>query len=174
MKQMRCVRSEIVPLIREVCQKLTGHAHDNEVRLLLGTAAAESGLIFRKQLEDGPARGLWQMEVRTATDIFDRYLAYRAVRYSALAAIWLDIEKMPYFLFPVDEDLSRHLEKYDDFACAMARIHYLRDPDPIPTSQTGRAEYWKRVYNTPAGAGTVDHYLEMWKSCGCDELMREV
>ena len=36
-------KAELVPLIRDVCTKLTGHAHDNEVRLMLGTWAAENG-----------------------------------------------------------------------------------------------------------------------------------
>lgn len=33
MERMQDIRKEIVPLICRVCIKLTGHAHDNEVRL---------------------------------------------------------------------------------------------------------------------------------------------
>jgi hypothetical protein len=161
-----------VPLIKDVCQRLLGHANDNEVRLLLGTAAAESGLIFRKQHDGGPARGLWQMEEKTALDIFINYLYYReGSRFMPLLEIWLDLFTVPYFT-PSEDEFNNHLMNYDDFACAMARIKYLRDPAPIPDTLQGQAEYWKRVYNTPAGSGTVEHYLEMWDECGCEELMR--
>lgn len=170
MKYMQDVRAEIVPLIRDVCQRLMGHVNENEVSLLLGTAAAESGLIFRKQLDDGPARGLWQMEPRTGVDIFEHYLKFKPAFHMTLMSLWIDLRHVPYWT-PAIQDMIFHLEINDDFACAMARIHYLRDPDPIPDSVEEQARYWKRVYNTPAGAGTVEHYLEMWESCGCAELL---
>lgn len=174
MKQMRNVRAEIVSLIKTVCLKLTGHANDNEVKLLLGTAAAESGLIFRKQLDDGPARGLWQMEPTTAYDIFQNYLAWRRPLWLDVREIWLEVRSMPSshpLWVPMRTELEYHLEKCDDFACAMARIHYLRDPHPIPDALEGQAAYWKKVYNTPAGAGTVEHYMARWEACGCEDLL---
>ena len=176
MKQMRNIREEIVPLIKETLQTLTGSASDNEVSLLLGTAAAESGLTFRKQLGGGPARGLWQMEpgMTGAQDIFENYLRYpnRRRLYDNLTLIWFELDGVPYWT-PKVADLEFHLEINDRLACALARIKYLRDPDAIPESVKGQAGYWKRVYNTPAGAGTAGHYLEAWESCGCAELLRE-
>jgi hypothetical protein len=41
-----------------------------------------------------------------------------------------------------------------------ARLKYRLIPDPIPLSVIGRAEYWKKYYNSYAGAGTVQHYIE--------------
>lgn len=169
MKRMIDVRAEIVPLIRDVCMKLTGHATDNEVALMLGTAAAESSLIHRKQIGGGPARGLWQMEPETGEDCFIHYLAFKHELRKKLVEVWLEIhssiQTIPYL-----EDISHHLEHYDDFACAMARIKYLRDPDPIPGTLEGQAAYWKRVYNG-GGKGTVEHYLRQWESCKCSELL---
>lgn len=175
MKQMKHVRNEIVPLIRDVCQKLVGHAHDNEVRLLLGTAAVESSLIHRKQLGGGPARGIWQMEVATARDIFRGYLSRKCDPlkddlWFRFAHIWLKLVSVPIWDITKIE-LVYHLEHFDDFACAMARVKYLRDPDPIPDTVEGQAHYWKRVYNTPAGKGTIEHYLSQWCACGCEALM---
>jgi len=170
MKQLKHVKSEIRWLIVDVCQQLTGHSHDNEVCLMLGTAAAESGLVFRKQFNDGPARGLWQMEPATGRDVFIHFLAFKHELRARLVEMWFEIhssiQSIPYI-----EDIEHHLECYDDFACAMARIHYLRDPDPIPDTLQGQAEYWKRVYNTPTGAGTVEHYLSMWDQCRCEEVL---
>lgn len=170
MKQMKHVRAEIVPLIRDVCWQLTGQVYENAVRLLLGTAAAESSFTERRQREDGPARGLWGMEPETAWDIFENYLRFSFTRHEKLVKLWLDFENGTH-LRPVQSDLARHLEKYDDFACAMARVKYLRDPDPIPETLEGQAEYWKKIYNTPAGAGTVEHYLSQWEACNCKELL---
>ena len=39
------------------------------------------------------------------------------------------------------------------------RLHYLKNPDPIPPTIQGRAKYWKKFYNTSAGAGTPAEYL---------------
>lgn len=173
MIQMQNIRAEIVPLIRDVLIKLTGRAHDNEVKLMLGTAAAESGLVHRRQLGGGPARGLWQMEPTTGQDIFATHLIRHRYqeRFNKLMDIWLEIGIAVFTPYIMDIDI--HLGRYDDFACAMARIHYLRDPDPIPDALEEQAAYWKRVYNTPAGAGTVEHYLEAWESCKCEELIND-
>ena len=46
------------------------------------------------------------------------------------------------------------------YACAMARVHYKRVSEPIPTTVEGQARYWKQWYNTPKGRGTVKHYLK--------------
>ena len=41
------------------------------------------------------------------------------------------------------------------------RLHFKPFKEEIPKDIVGRARYWKRYYNTEAGAGTVKHYLEM-------------
>ena len=165
------VRKKIVPMIERVCMALTGHANETEVAQMLGTAAAESALRERVQGNGGPARGLWQMESGTGFDIFYNYLEWRHDLAYKLIRLWLEVANAPTFWIPSVKDISRHLELCDDFACAMARIHYLRDPDPIPHCRELQAEYWKRVYNTPQGAGTVEHYLSQWDACECTALM---
>lgn len=40
-----------------------------------------------------------------------------------------------------------------------ARLLLLCKPDPIPTDILGRANYWKKHYNTESGKGSVEHYL---------------
>lgn len=44
------------------------------------------------------------------------------------------------------------------------RLHYLKTADPVPPTVQGRAEYWKKFYNTSAGAGTPDEYLSNQES----------
>ena len=172
MKQMQDIRNETVPLIRDTCMALTGHANDNEVAQMLGTAVAESSLIHRVQIDGGPARGLWQMEPTTGVDIFENYLMHymQRDRFYALMEIWLELAMRKFVPYIVD--VEHHLEKYDDFACAMARIHYLRNPDPIPDTLEGQAKYWLKAYNR-GGKGTVEHYLAQWDALECDKLMED-
>lgn len=172
MKQMQDIKAEIVPLIRDVCMALTGRANENEVALMLGTAAAESSLVDRVQKEDGPACGLWQMEpgMTGAQDIFLNYLNRKPFTFRSVAAMWLELSSLSCFI-PHEEELAYHLENYDDFGCLMARLKYWRDPDPIPYTLEGQAAYWLRVYNG-GGKGTVEHYLSQWAACGCEELLR--
>lgn len=49
------------------------------------------------------------------------------------------------------------------FICC--RLSYKRIPAAIPSDLLGRAQYWKEYYNTKAGSGTVEHYLESVKEC---------
>lgn len=171
MKQMQDVRKEIVPLIRDVCMSLTGHANENEVALMLGTAAAESSLRDRVQIDGGPARGLWQMERATGYDIFQNYLNRKRILFKRLTVVWLELSSLDRW-YPTPLEIAFHLWIDDDFACAMARIHYKRRPESIPDDLEGQARYWKQWYNTPAGAGTVEHYLSQWEACRCADLMR--
>jgi hypothetical protein len=122
--------------------------------LLLGTAIIESNLIHRRQI-GGPARGFFQMEPRTHDDIWENFLKYRA----QLA------DRVRRLLTSERDDRLVELEINDKYACAMARVHYLRVSAPLP--QTGNvaamAAYWKLHYNTLRGRGEVPEYIRRWK-----------
>jgi hypothetical protein len=122
--------------------------------LLLGTAIVESDLRFRKQHGDGPARGLFQMEPATHNDIWDNFLKYRP----ELA------EKIGKLIVPTGTDKLIALEMNDKYACAMARVHYLRAPTPLPRSGDveAMAKYWKDHYNTWKGRGKPSKYVDEW------------
>lgn len=45
-------------------------------------------------------------------------------------------------------------------ALCCARLKYKLIADPIPVTIEGRAKYWKKWYNSAAGKGTVESYLE--------------
>ena len=51
------------------------------------------------------------------------------------------------------------------YACAMARIHYLRKPEPLPAHDDieGLARYWKEHYNTFLGKGTVEEFVHNYR-----------
>jgi hypothetical protein len=126
---------------------------ESAVQLLMGTSAHESlGWQYRRQLGNGPALGLFQMEPYTHDDCWVNYLNYNPV----LSQKILSVSGM----FSPN---AGALETNDVYAACMARIKYLRDPQPIPDSLYGQAEYWKRVYNTYMGKGIVQEYINHYQ-----------
>ena len=128
------------------------------VNLLLATAIAEStsgGMQYLKQ-RGGPALGIYQIEPATHRDVWDNFLNYRPNLADAVCALVSSKA--------VDEPYSGAWEVVWNlaYATAIARIVYLRDPQPLPPADNLRAlgTYWKRVYNTPKGKGTVAHFLD--------------
>ena len=126
------------------------------VELLVGTALKESGgLRWRRQLNQGPARGLFQMEGATYEDIWRNYLAFRPVLADAIRSAFT----------PAGGELTfEQITDDDAYAAVMARLKYLRVPAPLPPAGdvSAQAKYWKDHYNTKLGKGTVASYVETW------------
>lgn len=122
--------------------------------LLLGTAAQESRGRWLVQLGGGPARGIFQMEPATHSDIYENFLRYRPALAGAVRRLLAPS--------PADE---RQLVTNLAYAAAMCRIHYLRQRPALPEAGdiAGLARYWKRHYNTVEGAGTEAEFLENWR-----------
>jgi hypothetical protein len=125
--------------------------------LLMGTAAQESHLgTYIHQLGGGPALGIYQMEPNTHNDILNNYLSYRE-------ELLEDVEQ-----YCTGVDLNRDLMCSLHYATAMARVHYLRVPESLPSKSdlspkeyiVQLASYWKSYYNTPLGAGTMEEFME--------------
>ncbi len=64
-------------IVRPTLEAVGAHNRAAE-DLVLGTALQESNLRYLRQLNDGPARGVYQMEPATHDDIWENYLAFRA------------------------------------------------------------------------------------------------
>ena len=111
--------------------------------LLLGTALIESNLIHRRQL-GGRARGFFQMEPATHNDIWENFLKYRAQVG----------DRVKQLLTSERDDKIVELEVNDKYACAMARVHYLRVSAPPPQAGdvAGMAAYWKNLLQYTAGS----------------------
>ena len=122
--------------------------------LLVGTAIIESGLRYVRQLGGGPALGLFQMEPATHEDHWVRYLSRRA----ALAA------KVAHYTGTSVIDPGRLIWNMG-YACAMARVHYWRRPEPLPHEDDidSLAAYWKAHYNTAAGAGKATKFSTQYR-----------
>lgn len=118
--------------------------------LLILTAATESLCGEYLHQVGGPAIGIFQMEPNTHTDIHVSYLKYRKDLAAKIAAYGNRATQMAGNL---------------NYACAMARVHYLRVDDPLPAADDieGLARYWKDFYNTHMGSGTVEHAIANYR-----------
>jgi hypothetical protein len=127
------------------------------VQLVMATGMAESGFQYIDQVDragrPGPAYGLWQMEEATHDDIW-RWLGFRA----DLAA---DVRSR--MILGLSGPLQLHGNHF--YGAIMCRLHYMRFPDPLPNygDARGMAAFWKKRYNTAAGAGTIEGFLAKTK-----------
>lgn len=111
------------------------------------------GGTYIKQV-NGPALGIFQMEPETHNDIWMNYIYGHGALSMRLFSNF-DISNRP--------DESRMI--YDmRYSTAMARIHYARIKDSLPPYDDVEAiwEYYKKYYNTPAGAAEKDESIKKY------------
>ena len=151
--------------------------YTNQVaRLLFGTAMQESGgLKHNRQMGYGwadhrGAFGLWQIElisIRDSLEYLDRHVAVAA---RASEWLWQNLDSPPdwyddYRTIGGDDDhgpLLRLMCGWHRLNCLMARVHYLRRPEPVPYGPQAHAAYWKQWYNSELGAGEPADYIGNW------------
>lgn len=146
------------------------------VNLLLGTHLVESlsdGRVCVRQLGGGPARGIFQMEPATAKDIVARYAEQRPDIRTRIAAglhglVPPDVAWDESWTAAETAALEFRLTTDIGFQVALARLRYFMDPAPLPDPDDIRAlaGYWKRVYNTAAGAGNPDKFVRFYREHG--------
>ena len=126
-------------------------------RLMMGTAAVESGFRSIRQLGNGPALGFFQVEPQTRNDIHVHYLAFHQSMKERVADLQIPS-------LPLDRQLIVNLA----YSTAIARLVYFRRPEPLPEAEDdkGLAAYWKQHYNTPLGKGTEAKFLKALRKHG--------
>ena len=120
--------------------------------LLMGTCAQESRMgQFLVQLDNGPAKGIFQMEPATHNDIWDNFLKYRE-------SMFMLVDGLRPVVIPEN---TTELTGNFNYAAAMCRVHYYRVPMPLPPAENihQMANYWKLFYNTPEGKGTEAEFI---------------
>lgn len=142
-------KKQLKQLIQSTLKDI-GLYSDDAVNLILGTIAQESAFgKYIKQLGNGPALGICQMEPNTYNCIVDNYLFHKMDLASR-------IEETCQCLLPDNyEALQWNLK----LSICMCRVHYLRKPEALPNDLAGYAAYWKKHYNTYLGAGTKEEYI---------------
>lgn len=147
-------------VVRPTLQKLKLHSEAAE-NLIIGTGITESHLSHLRQMGNGVALGIFQMEPATHKDIWRNFLTGEAHHelYQVMAEIAGGVTGM------VPQNMVGNLY----YATAMCRVHYLRVKDPLPDAKdaVGLADYWKRWYNTESGAGRAAGAVAKFKMA-CD------
>ena len=140
---------QALSLAHQVCNVLGHGSHGYATNLLLETAAAETSLgLYQDPTPGGAGMGLNQHDLIAFQDIISR-TPMRLVK-TIHMHFGYDIRKLVHTDLANDPLLS----------FIFCRLHYRLRPEPIPSSLRGRAEYWKQFYNSMAGKGTVQHYLD--------------
>jgi hypothetical protein len=131
-------------LITDVLTEIGLYSED-ACELLMMTAAHESHLgHYLMQRDNGPARGIFQMEPTTEEDIWTNYLARKPELTLRITALMGD----------ANFD-SLQLTGNLLYQIAMARVHYYRVSEALPSKEDhpAMARYWKKYYNTRLGKG---------------------
>lgn len=156
-------------IIKPTHQYMGGNYESKESNFLsLCTAAIESNCgEYIKQI-NGPALGIWQMEPDTHDDIIDNCDALRNGDFESLLCGLL-----PSNSYELIDDGVDTLTQSPMYACAMARLKYSMDPNPLPKLSGDKDldcinffEYYKRVYNTEFGASTYQKWVNALEANG--------
>ena len=157
-------------LYEETEDRRPGFWSQSAENLLVGTAIQESGLRNLMQRGGGPAIGLFQMEPTTFKDIWN-YLYRKGSSDEAFTDTCMYFQQHHTNVNEADEqdflekpwmEMAWNLR----FATVMARVHYWRVSSPLPDADDveGLARYWKLYYNTPLGHGTVEQFVENYRT----------
>ena len=152
---------EIKEIVEYSLYKLDCYS-DDALALVVRTGMAESGYrALRGYGESNPAIGFWQIEPATLHDMIKNYLMYRTQYTQALKDLGMKFK---------GDDIEMSVMSNMAVQAALCRLHYRRDKDPIPSwdNLEGQASYWKRVYNTVEGRGTVEHFMKANNDVGFD------
>lgn len=142
------MNGSIKKIIKYALKQLDMYSAD-AADLVFKTGMAESRYRHLRQIS-GPALGFFQCEPSTMDDVWENYVSYRA-------ALKVRLWELGY----KEEDRMSFLGNIAVQA-AFCRLQYRRDKHPLPCKSDleAQAEYWKRVYNTVKGKGTVEHFME--------------
>lgn len=141
-----------------------GHGKNNAaVQLCVETAAAETLLGDHKDPTPTSAgTGLTQIDQGTFEWLRDKY---KGSRYASalLSEFGVDLSRTVY----------QELRTSPLLAMLFCRLRYLTAAESIPATREGRANYWKKYYNTSAGKGTTQDYINKCQRAGVDALFTQ-
>jgi hypothetical protein len=139
-----------VTTAQELCSEVS-------TNLILGTCAKESAFgIYLKQMGEGPALGIFQIEPKTEQDIWNNYLFYG--RANKRKAIYQISGVRSY-------NNNGALEWNIAYGICMCRLHYRRIAEPFPALDDIEALgwYWDTHYNRNPLKGTVAQFVKAYE-----------
>tara|TARA_Y100000310_G_C20557034_1_gene751087 strand:+ start:432 stop:887 length:456 start_codon:yes stop_codon:yes gene_type:complete len=143
------MKREIKEIIQFTLEHLDMYSED-AASLVYRTGMAESSYKHLRQVQ-GPAIGFFQVEPATIIDTVNNYVDYRPELKTKLYSLGWD-----------DSNYEQRVLASIALQAAFCRLKYRRDSKPLPKANNvmEQAKYWKRVYNSKYGKGTVEHFME--------------
>ena len=147
-------QTQALEMARDVCQRLTPKNACEAYALLAGTMCAETGLTTTRDTYEAQGRGVVQFdEIR-----FNDVRKYIAVTRPELRATIKELYGIDFagIGFGLVLDCS-------PLVCLIAcRVGYMMIPEKLPPKDAilHQAKYWKKHWNSSAGAGTPEHYIK--------------
>jgi hypothetical protein len=142
--------SQLFEMIEDVVEKMAGPKENKEAvtELMICTAAQETHLGTLKDPSTYRyGSGIMQIDPIGITDILRR------------GSKWIEFCKKEYN-FHFDKLKHRELETSALLCVVASRIRYKVVPHPIPNTTEGLWEYYKKYYNSYAGAATREEYMK--------------
>ena len=153
--QTRCI-NVVQGVVTPALQRL-GNYGPTDATLVGCIGYAESKYDRTIQTGRGPALSWWQIEPRTCGFVLSNLLEHHNQAYGNLMSLIVQHHDPGRFLDP-----AGLLHTCPMYAAAICRGFFLHVPEPLPDFEDleAIARYWKKYYNTPAGAGTVDGFCQ--------------
>tara|TARA_Y100001963_G_C6681504_1_gene400069 strand:- start:30 stop:518 length:489 start_codon:yes stop_codon:yes gene_type:complete len=149
-------------LIERTCRGLgRKYASKAAVDLVLVTGMVESRYEYLRQMNDGPAFSMHQIEKSTAVDTLVHYLKHRPKLMARCAEVTMvDLKHWQNY----DEELwSKILEVNIAAGIVHCRLKYWRVPKRLPSSIEGQANYYKKYYNSDLGKADPEDFIHAAK-----------
>nr|AKN37084.1 Phage protein [Vibrio cyclitrophicus]AKN38207.1 hypothetical protein [Vibrio splendidus] len=149
-------KTQLAEIAVLVCDVLGHGASKNAASLLIETCAAETLMgTARDTTLYGAGAGVSQVDKGTFEWLKEKYEgSSKAKRLKEVLNV--DLSRVQY----------NELDFSPMLGLVFCRLRYMAVPDAIPKTMEGRADYWKRWYNSELGKGTPEEYLERCMSCG--------
>lgn len=122
-------------------------------QFMVAVAAQESNCgDYFKQLGNGPAEGIWQVEPSTQDSLYQDYINYRP-----------DIAELVSALLP-QAIITAPAISCPMYCCAIARLVVYRQPVPMPEfgDKEGMWEVYKKYFNSYLGKATKEEWDYNW------------
>lgn len=154
--------NHLLRVIRSTLQKfdeLGGAKYSEEaVQLLLMIAAHESERgTYLYQLNDGPALGIYQHEPETIRDIYRELISKNRTLDFAVSKFTPGTKSLQ------GKDFTEIAATDLRYATVLARCHFMRFKEPIPTTEIQLGEYAKKYWNTTEGAASIADYVHAYR-----------
>lgn len=156
-------KQNVLDLSKAVCDCIGHGSNGFAVPMLVETCAAETllGEAIDATLYAAGA-GVSQVDEGTFDWLKDKY-QHHAIAKKIKRDFNIDLSRIQY----------RELDFSPLLSLIFCRLRYWTVPEAIPANRKGRAAYWKEHYNTSAGKGTADEYMQRCISAGATRYLPE-